>query len=133
MIEIAKREVPEGEFHAMDMREVGTLGRTFDGILMQAALLHIPRSEAESVLKTMAGSLNSSGYLYIAVKDKKPGKQDEEIKKENDYGYPYERFFSYFSVDEIREYMRSIGCDVCYEDVTTLKSRWIQVIGKKVV
>lgn len=132
MIEIAQREVPAGEFYALDLRTIGTLGRAFDGIFMQASLLHIPRNEAEGVLRLMAAQLKSGGYLYVAVKDKEPGRQDEAIEKEADYGYSYERFFSYFTLDEIREYMRSIGCAVRYEAVATAPSCWIQVIGQKV-
>lgn len=131
MINIAKREVSEGEFYAFDMREIGKLNQMFDGIFMQAALLHIPRNEARDVLKNIAARLKPGGYLYVAVKDKKPGKQDEEIEKEDDYGYSYERFFSYFTNEEIKEYMRSIGCDVYYEAEATPRSRWVQVIGKK--
>lgn len=131
MINIAKREVSGGIFYTLDMREVGKLGQMFDGIFMQASLLHIPRNEAESVLKAMTTQLQPGGYLYVAVKEKKPGKRDEEIEREDDYGYPYERFFSYFTLDEIRGYMHSIGCDVCYEAEATPKSRWVQVIGKK--
>lgn len=133
MIEIAKREVPKGEFHVLDMRKVDTLDTLFDGIFMQASLLHIPRNEAGSVIRSMSGVLNKGGYLYVAVKDKKPGRGDEEIKLENDYEKPCEIFFGYFTTDEIRTHLEQAGLYVVFEHtVPSGNARWIQMIGKKV-
>lgn len=132
MIAIAKREVSEGEFHVLDLRMVGSLGRTFDGIFMQAVLLHIPRNEALSVLSTLVQSLVAGGHMYIAVKDKKEGRPDEGMKQEDDYGYSYERFFSYFSIDELRDLIRQVGLTIVFEKITPAGNiRWIEVIGRK--
>ena len=49
--------------------------------------------------KKFKNKLNPNGVLYLAVKEKR--KVEEEIATENDYGYEYERFFSYFTLDEI--------------------------------
>ena len=136
LIEIAKREVPKGEFRVLDVNDLDTLEESFDGIFMQAVLLHIPRKEVESVFTKAVDKLKTGGYLYVAVKDKIEGGTDEEVKKENDYGYDYERFFSYFSVSEMREYFENSGLKIIYEDVlpstrTARKSNWIQIIGVK--
>ena len=45
MIETAKREVPEGEFWVMDMEEAAKLEGNFNGIFLQAALLHIKKAK----------------------------------------------------------------------------------------
>ncbi|OGZ73105.1 MAG: hypothetical protein A2908_01055 [Candidatus Staskawiczbacteria bacterium RIFCSPLOWO2_01_FULL_38_12b] len=136
LVEIAKREVPEGRFLVMDINNVDTLEESFDGIFMQAVLLHIPKKEAEGIIKKAVGKLNSGGYLYIAVKEKIEGGVDEETKTDNDYGYEYERFFSYFTLDEFKEYFKNVGLEMVYENVmppsrTARKSNWMQVIGKK--
>src|SRR5687767_4129226 len=78
MVEIAKREVPEGKFIAMDLSRVETLEEMFDGIFMQAVLLHIPKKYAQEILGKMVNKLKSSGYLYIAVKEKVPNGVEEE-------------------------------------------------------
>ncbi len=133
MIEIAKREVPEGEFHVLDLHKVGSLGYRFDGIFMQAVLLHIPRSEAVAVLRSMASLLNDGGHLYVAVKDKKEGRPDEGVKQEDDYGYPYKRFFSYFSLDELRDHFAHAGLAIVFEKVAPVgNTRWIEMIGKRI-
>ncbi|OGZ70771.1 MAG: hypothetical protein A3F47_00030 [Candidatus Staskawiczbacteria bacterium RIFCSPHIGHO2_12_FULL_38_11] len=136
MIEIARKEIPQGKFFVMDINDVDKLRENFDGIFMQAVLLHVPKKEVESVLKKAVVKLKVGGYLYIAVKEKISGGVDEEIKKDDDYGYEYERFFSYFSLDEFKNYFKNVGLEMVYENVmspseTLRKSNWMQVIGKK--
>ena len=136
LIDIAKKEVPEGEFRVLDIHDIDTLEEKFDGIFIQAVLLHIPKKEAPEIIKKAVTKLNPNGHLYIAVKEKIEGGMDEEIKKDNDYGYEYERFFSYFTIEELREYLKDAGLKVIYEDInppsrTARKSNWVQIIAKK--
>lgn len=136
LIEIAKREVPNGDFLVMDINNIDKLEKTFDGIFIQAVLLHIPKKEVEGILKKIVERLNPGGYLYVAVKEKRDGGIDEETKSENDYGYQYERFFSYFTPDEIRTHYKNTNLEIVYENEappsrTTRKTNWIQVIGRK--
>src|SRR3989344_3181442 len=107
-------------------------GLKVDGIFMQAVLLHIHKKDAKKTIKKLLDKLKLGGYLYIAVKEKKSGGADEEIKTENDYGYPYERFFSYFTLDEIKNLMKELELEISYENISSFgHTRWIQVIGKK--
>ena len=132
MIEIAKREVPEAEFAVMDMKDLSRLNRAFDGVFAQASLLHIPKKEVHSVFREFLSHLKSNGYLYVAVKEKNEGQRDEEIKKESDYGYKYERFFSFYTIDELKQYFLDAGLAIVYEDVVPSgKTQWISVIGRK--
>lgn len=132
MIVIAKREVPEAEFFVSDMRDLDTHAEKYDGILAQASLLHIPKNEAGEVVKKLASLLNPGGVLYIAVKSKREGGVDEEVKEENDYGYSYKRFFSYFTVSEIEGYMKDAGLNIITSASNPSgNTDWIQVIGQK--
>ncbi len=136
MVNIAAREVPEAKFQVLDIYDIDALHESFDGIFMQAVLLHIPKEDVRNILYKALQRLNLHGYLYIAVKEKMEGEVDEEIKQENDYGYEYERFFSYFSIDELRQLFDKLGLEVVHEDVkppsrTQRKSNWLQIIGKK--
>ena len=132
MIEIAKREVSEAEFIVMDLRNINKLDREFDGIHMQAVLLHIPKKEAPNVLKNVVGRLKNGGYIYLGVKEIKPGQPEEEIKAENDYGYEYSRTFSYFTMDEIKKYLADLNMKICHEEIGHGDSRhWIQVVAQK--
>lgn len=132
MTELAKQEAPEAEFFVSDIRDAERWGRKFDGILLQAVLLHIPKKEAGDVLRGLVATLNPGGCIYVAVKEKRPGGMDEEMRTEKDYGYEYTRFFSYFSSEEIREMFENAGCEIVYENIAPTKvTRWVQVIGKK--
>lgn len=131
MVNIAKREVPGATFRVMDIKHLGEVDGTFDGVFAQAVLLHIPKTEAAAVIAGLKRKLNSGGYLYIAVKEKRPEGKEEEILVEEDYGYKYERFFSYFTLPEIQKYLTDIGMQICYENVSrTGHTNWIQVVAK---
>jgi 2-polyprenyl-3-methyl-5-hydroxy-6-metoxy-1,4-benzoquinol methylase len=131
-IAIAKREVPVAEFLTLGMEDIKTLPQEFDAIFMQASLLHIPREQAGRVIKDAVTRLKKSGLLYIAVKEVREGKPTEEVKTEKDYGYDYDRFFSYFSLDEIKDMMIGAGLEVVYENRKSFGGTcWIQVIARK--
>lgn len=132
MIEIAKCEVPNGTFIVRDLANVETLDYMLDGIFMQAVLLHIPKAKAKEAIQKMANKLKKGGYLYVAVKAQKPGRADEEVSVEEDYGYRYERFFSFFSLEEIKKHMKESRLDIVYETLThSGRTNWIQVIVQK--
>ena len=132
MIEIAKREVPDGTFIVKDLADVETLDYMLDGIFMQAVLLHIPKAKAKEAIQRMANKLKKGGYLYVAVKARKPGGAEEELCVEEDHGYRYERFFSFFSLEEIKQHIEESGLNVVYETAThSGRTDWIQVIAQK--
>ncbi|HEY4512273.1 MAG TPA: class I SAM-dependent methyltransferase [Candidatus Paceibacterota bacterium] len=132
MIDIARRQVPRGEFHILDLKDIKKLKDSFDGIFIQAVLLHIPKKEIEKTLRIIIKKLNNNGYLYVAVKENNVKGIEEEIKVEHDYGYKYQRFFSYFSLDEMKSYFKKIGLKIVFAKVISSgDTRWIQVIGKK--
>jgi SAM-dependent methyltransferase len=132
LIEIAKKTVPGANFTVMDLNNVDDLGKKFDAVFAQAVLLHFKKTEVTSTLDKIVSILKGGGYLYIAVKSKVPGMEDESVLKENDYGYEYERFFSYYSMDELKGYIRNMDMEVVYENSKLFgKTTWLQIIGKK--
>jgi 2-polyprenyl-3-methyl-5-hydroxy-6-metoxy-1,4-benzoquinol methylase len=133
LIEIAKREVPEANFLVHDFNDAESINHTFDGIFMQAVLLHVPKKEVNHVLQGLSKKLKKDGYIYISVKEKQVNGIEEEVVTENDYGYDYERFFSYFTLDELKRYLLNCGFELIFSDIIDSgKSKWIQVIGKKI-
>ena len=52
---------------------------------------------------------------------------------EHDYGYAYDRFFSYYTLDEMRAYVERVGLSVVYSEASQSpwKGDWIQVIARK--
>lgn len=133
MIEIAKRQVEGAEFRVMDMWKVDQMSESFDGIFAQACLLHVPKKDALKVIKILASKLKSGGYFYVAVKISNKG-LNEEIIKENDYGYQYERFFSFYTLDEVKKYFKDLKMKIVHESVDfSGHTYWVQVIAQKEV
>lgn len=131
MVSIAKREVPQARFVALDARDIDTLPETFDGIFAQAVLLHIPKKEIVSLLKKFRGKIKEGGYLYVAVKEQRADKSEEEIKEMDDYGYPYELFFSYFMQSEMEQYFSDAGFEIISSTVIPSgRIKWIQIVGR---
>ncbi|MDP3727453.1 MAG: class I SAM-dependent methyltransferase [bacterium] len=132
LIAIARAEVPEAKFAVMDMYDLSGLAAEFDGVFAQAVLLHVPKREVPVVLHKLAGKVQPGGLFYIAVKEIKPGQPEEEARIENDYGYEYRRFFSYFILPELEGHIRPLGLEIVHADITPSgNSRWIQLIARK--
>ncbi len=132
MIAIARREVPGVDFRVMDIRDLGGLSESFDAVFAQASLLHIPQKEVSDVIRGFKQKLRPGGLLYVAVKERKEGRPPEELVGEDDYGYAYERFFSYFTLPEIKGILEKEGFAIQFELIVnpTSKTGWIQVAGK---
>jgi len=132
MISIAKEYVPDASFLVQDIAQPLEFKESFDGVFAQAVLLHIPKKEVVAIINNITKPLIPGGYFYAAVKEIKLGRPEEDILKENDYGYEYERFFSYFTLDEMKQYMQECDMAVVYDNVSTSgKTNWIQIVARK--
>lgn len=131
MLEIARRRVPNADFQLVDLYDLSRVDKKFDGIFAQAVLLHVPKKDIRGVIHSLKEKLLPGGYFYAAVKEIRPQEKEEEMVKENDYGYEYERFFSYFTAGEMRKYFLDEGLEIVYETITHSGRRnWIQIIGR---
>ncbi|MEK7461277.1 MAG: methyltransferase domain-containing protein [Patescibacteria group bacterium] len=130
-IDLARDLVPEATFEVLDLHQTETISGTFDGVFVQAVLLHVPKNEVVSVMAKLTVKIKPGGYLYVAVKEQRPDKPPEEELLEDDYGYSYRRFFSYYTLPELEEYFSGAGLEITYKTVTTSgKTNWIQIIGR---
>ncbi len=56
----------------------------------------------------------------------------EEVRVENDYGYEYERFFSYFTLEELRSHFLKLELEIIWEgNKGSNATNWLQIIGRK--
>lgn len=134
MIVLARERYPAVGFAVLDMYDVGVLTETYDGVFMQATLLHVRKADVMKVLRSICMVLVPGGLLYIAVKVVREDGVEEAVKTENDYGYPYERFFCYYTLDELKEYFKQLGLEVVWDDVSESgQSKWLQIIGRRPV
>lgn len=131
MIKIARQNVPGVNFKVLDIRDVKTLDKTFDAIIAQAVLLHFTKKEIPKILSDIKSKLKPNGFLMVGLKNvNKDGVgKKEEIITENDYGYDYQRFFSFFKMPEIKKHLTDSGFKIVYG--YTSRDGWIYVIGQK--
>ena len=72
------------------------------------------------------------GYLFVGVKKIRPGEPEEKVEQQDKYGYQFERFFSYFTTNELKKYLQDLGMEICYENVLADDiSNWLIVISRK--
>jgi SAM-dependent methyltransferase len=128
LLDIARQTATASDFRLLDLRDIRTLHEQFEGVFAQASLLHIPKAETFSVIEGMVSRLVPRGLLYIAVKAQRAGHPEEEMVIENDYGYDYERFFSYYTMDEMRGHVERLGLSLVHGEVS---QDWMQLIARK--
>lgn len=131
LLDIAKVQTPGASFLQGDMlRELPYEAEFFDGIFAKASLLHIPKEKIESVLKEILRILKKNGILHIAVKS---GNGEKEVKESN-YGYEYERFFSFWSLEELKELFLKFNLTILKEgswENFEKKTIWLKFLLKK--
>lgn len=67
MLELAKRNIPFGEFRKMDCRNIDSLEEKFDAIVCGFCLPYLSEPEVADLLKNAAAILNSEGVLYLST------------------------------------------------------------------
>lgn len=131
-VAIVKREQPEVPVYVADMHDLSEIPGVYDAIFAQASLLHIPKAEVPSVLAELAKKLKRGGYLHIAVKGIKSDGKEENIVSDNSFGYEYKRFFSFFTMDELKEQFARVDIECVWEYAEVVgRANWLQIIGRK--
>jgi ubiquinone/menaquinone biosynthesis C-methylase UbiE len=91
-----------------DLRAFPFDAASFDGVWCCAALLHLPREDASSVLTDAARVLRSGGALFVSVKR---GQSSEYTTDE----HGNERFFTKFEPAELHDLLEDAGFSVAEE------------------
>lgn len=67
MLRIARREVPEGRFHLLDVAELDASLGKFAAVVAFFALLMLPRAEIPAALRRMRDLLEPGGHLLLSM------------------------------------------------------------------
>ncbi|MFA5136197.1 MAG: class I SAM-dependent methyltransferase [Patescibacteria group bacterium] len=106
LIKIAKKNNPEIQFVEGNFLHLPFEDDHFDGIWSHASLLHF--ESIDEVLKSLREFhrvLKTEGVIHIFVKEKK----DKKFDVVTDSLSHHDRFFQYFTEDEMSEYMKKTG------------------------
>ncbi len=131
LLQIAREKLPFATFLQGDMlKRFPYADNFFDGVFAKASLLHVPKEKMDGVFDEIYRILKPNGILHIAVKQ---GSDEKEVV-ENDYGYEYERFFSYWQPDELNNLFLEHNLKLLKEDSWTnpgKKTLWLKYLLKK--
>ncbi|MFH0828863.1 MAG: class I SAM-dependent methyltransferase [Candidatus Kerfeldbacteria bacterium] len=132
ILSVARRLNPDSPFTRGDMRKLSFEDASFDGVFAKASLLHIEKGDAPKVLSEAERILVPKGLFHVAVKKKTPRQQDGFIT-ENDYGYPYSRYFSFWTSPQLRKVLEKAGFDIVHATETKTQDKqttWIKMIAR---
>ena len=129
MLEEFEKIAPGIEHIRADMVTYIFPKNVFDGIWMNASFLHIPKENADTVIKKVVGALKPQGLLYIRVKE---GSGEKFVPAQN-YGHKdIERFFSFYTKDELENLLSKYPVKIIELGEGKVKTtKWIFVTAIK--
>jgi ubiquinone/menaquinone biosynthesis C-methylase UbiE len=107
LLAIARKVAFNAEFLTMDLRDINFPDQSFDGVWASASIIHLKRSEIPGVIASFFRILKSGGTCVILVK---AGTKDEFVKEKMTADTA--RYYTYFSEDEIKDFMLEAGFNV---------------------
>lgn len=96
MLEIAKQKYPQGNFQLMDMQNIKFPSNTFDGIMSNYSLLHIPREQLKQVLVEFRRVLKEEGKLLMILQE---GTIEDMV--DEPYRPGVRLYMNYFTIESI--------------------------------
>ena len=107
LLKIAQLNAPSAIFYLMDINSLLLPESSFEGVWASASLLHVEKAGLKHVLQRISHVLKPHGIFYLSVK-KGTG---EGLERDPRYGNT-EKFFSYFSEEEIQSYLEQSSFNV---------------------
>lgn len=101
MLEIAKEKYPKGRFQIMDMTNITYPENTFDGIISNCSLFHIPTELLPQTLESFKRVLKPNGKLLLILQE-----GNEETMVEEPYRPGVYVYMNYFSAENIEKLLR---------------------------
>lgn len=96
MIAIACLNVPQANFHVMDIEKLNFPENTFDGVWASASFLHLPKKNLAKVFNNIHSFLKPNGIFYLSVKKGLGETLAQDKRYENQ-----QKFWSFFEEQEM--------------------------------
>lgn len=112
MVELAKRNVPEGAFFQKNILTLDFTNEAFDGIICVYTLWHIPRADHAFIIKNFHRMLKDNGILVINT-----GVRESEGMSEF-FGEPM--LWSNNSTQKTLALVKEVGFEIIFEGVLNL-------------
>ena len=123
-IELARKNLPNGEFKVEDMSELKEREYSVDAVISFYAIFHTPRETHSEILKKIASFLNTNGLLLITM-----GSSAWEGKEDNFFGG--EMSWSHFGKEKNRQLVEEAGFEILLDEIDDSGEEKHQVILAK--
>lgn len=123
-IELATKNLPDGEFKVEDMSELKEKEYSVDAVVSFYAIFHTPRETHGEILKKISSFLKINGLLLITM-----GSSDWEGKGDNFFGG--EMSWSHFGKEKNRQLVEEAGFEILLDEIDTSGGEKHQVILAK--
>lgn len=101
----------------------------YDFIYCWAVLVHFTKSEAKQAIKKMFEALNDNGRIALCVQSR-DGYEEAWMDRDGRIGA--KRYFSYWTKNELQDYMREVGFkNIEIESNIGTKSHWLECCAEK--
>jgi predicted Rossmann-fold nucleotide-binding protein/SAM-dependent methyltransferase len=126
-VEIARYENPELEIVHAGISDYEIPQSTFKGIWARDSLHHLPATELDAVFGKLAGALVPGGILYAIVREG----EGEVIERESKVYGDLERFYHFFTAEELTQRAEKAGLTLVKLDRTKRSHDWLVGVFKK--
>ncbi len=113
MIEIAKRQIPQGKFFVSDMVECQFDDEEFDAIVSAFAIIHVPQERQEKLFEKIFGWLKPHGTAYLVLGHR-------ETKDWIEEWHGVKMYWSHFGSEKYKEIIDKIGFKIIWDEVENL-------------
>ncbi len=104
MIELAKKNVPNGKFEVMDCRDINKIEYKFDAIISGFCLPYLTTKEANEFLSSVNNLLKNEGVFYLSFVEGNP-----EDSKFQTSSTGYQLFFNFHLLEDIKLKLKEFG------------------------
>ena len=109
MLKIAIEKVPNGNFEIMDMTNITYSEDSYDGIISNCSLFHIPSEELPKTLESFRRILKPNGKLLLILQE-----GNGETMVEEPYRPGVHIYMNYFSTEQIQSLLKEYGFSIDY-------------------
>ena len=128
LIQIARKNVPNGKFIVMDFEKLDFPQRYFDGIWASASLYHIPRKNLLATLKNLNAVLKKDGLFFCLFRVG----SGERFTKEKRGKAVLKRFAAYYNPEELEVLLSNAKFKNVISELDLIDTGdWVGFFGRK--
>lgn len=132
MIELAKKNIPSATFEVRDARNILSLNKKYDGIVVGFCLPFLNLEESKKLIADASTLLNKNGMLYLSFVEGDPADSGFKTSSTGDRTYFYYHELSTLTKEIIEvEFEKPLCLHVNYENANSKQELHTLLIAKK--